>query len=77
MREATAEMTLHTSDHITSPQSRFRSLGSADHLFPRSALIGRQSFQLEGLAVAIPWGFESPFRTKTHRGPVGLFIMRF
>jgi hypothetical protein len=33
---------------------------TADPGFPRSAAIGFDSSQLEGLAVAIPWGFESP-----------------
>jgi hypothetical protein len=28
----------------------------------------RQIAQLEGLAVAIPWGFESPFRTNDEKG---------
>ena len=32
----------------------------ADHGFPRSAVTGFDSSQLEGLAAARSWGFESP-----------------
>jgi hypothetical protein len=37
-----------------------RTQKQADSGFPKSASIGFHRFQLEGLAVAIPWGFESP-----------------
>ena len=39
-----------------------------DRDFPGSAAIGFNCCQLEGLAVARPWGFESPFRTNILRG---------
>ena len=38
---------------------RARSM-TADPDLPGSAVIGHCFFKLEGLAVAIPWGFESP-----------------
>jgi hypothetical protein len=37
---------------------------TADPVLPRSAAIGFHPSQLEGLAVARPWGFD-PFRTNT------------
>ena len=54
---------------------RARSM-TADPDSPGSAIIGHCFFKLEGLAVAIPWGFESPLPHQQIKAPLaGPFLL--
>ena len=63
MRRACATRVQQIPEDATTTGRRLPRGETADPVFPRSAVIGFDSSQLEGLAVARPWGSSLPFRT--------------